>query len=132
MTNVTFNFFPELWTYVQEDSPSLWDKWNLTTKFIRIWAEGLYTCNDMAKHIYTFIEPRKTAFQYSWLQFTYGFIQNILAQIFSINNVYLSMNKAVEYDDDPVIWFNFGRLFRILMVFEPIEMENPDDDWYYN
>ena len=71
-------------------------------------------------------------FDYSWLNFTYGFLQNVLAKILSINNIYRNLNKAVTEGDEVIQYFDSGRLIRVLLIFDPIELENPEDDWYYN
>ena len=41
-------------------------------------------------------------FDYSWLNFTYGFLQNVLAKILSINNIYRNLNKAVTEGDEVI------------------------------
>lgn len=71
-------------------------------------------------------------FGYSWLNFSYGFLQNVLAKILSINNIYRNLNKAVSEGDETIQYFDSGRLIRVLFIFDPIELENPEDDWYYN
>lgn len=55
----------------------------------------------------------------------------MLSRILSINNIYLSMDAAVAADDEVVQWFDSGRLFRILAIFPPIELEDPEEDWYF-
>jgi len=42
------------------------------------------------------------------------------------------MNMAVSKNDTHVIWYNIGRLTRVLTDFNPIEMETPSDSWYYD
>lgn len=91
----------------------------------------MWICNDMNKNIFKFITFKMAIFG-TWLNFTYSLLQNILARILSINNIYRSLASAYATEDDMVIWFDFGRLVRILMIFPPIELEEPDEDWYYN
>ena len=50
----------------------------------------------------------------------------------SINNIYESLVIATELDEEIIVWFDSGRLLRILMIFPPVELENPEEDWYYN
>ena len=66
------------------------------------------------------------------LIWSYSFLQNVLAKIFSLNNIYRSLSVAVSNDIEIVIWFDTARVLRTLFVFDPIEVEDPDDDWYYN
>ena len=42
------------------------------------------------------------------------------------------MAAATHLDQEVVLWFDAGRLFRILAIFPPIELEDPEEDWYYN
>ena len=39
---------------------------------------------------------------------------------------------AVDNNDEIIIWFDSARIIRTLFIFDPIEMEDPDEDWYYN
>mmetsp|Transcript_13360 Transcript_13360/g.22720 ORF Transcript_13360/g.22720 Transcript_13360/m.22720 type:complete len:156 (+) Transcript_13360:534-1001(+) len=78
ISEVLWSTFPMYLTFIQEDSPSTWQKINVTSQFMRVVASGMYTCNDMAKQMYTEIKPRQDEFG-DWLQFTYGFINNMLA-----------------------------------------------------
>jgi hypothetical protein len=42
------------------------------------------------------------------------------------------LNNAVYEGDEVIQYFDSGRLTRVLLIFDPIELENPEDDWYYN
>ena len=42
------------------------------------------------------------------------------------------MASATVKNDTVILWYDSGRLIRTLMIFDPIEMEDPEDDWYYN
>jgi hypothetical protein len=95
MTNVTWETFPLWFKYLQADNRNFWDKFLTTTEFMQIIAEGLYICNDMSKSAYQYINMRKALFEYSWMNYSYGFLQNVLAKILSINNIYRNLNTAV-------------------------------------
>lgn len=56
----------------------------------------------------------------------------MLSRILSINNIYESLVIATELEEEIIIWFDSGRLFRIFMIFPPVELEEPEEDWYYN
>jgi len=58
-------------------------------------ANGLWVCNDMNKNGYIWFIHRVELFG-SWLNFTYSFLQNVLAKIMSINNIYKSLTVAYE------------------------------------
>lgn len=46
--------------------------------------------------------------------------------------MYWSLNKAITLGDIEWQFFDAGRLVRTLVDFDPVEMEDPEDDWYYN
>ena len=71
-------------------------------------------------------------FGYSFLNFSYGGLQNVLARILSLNNIYNNLNYAIEQGDEVIQYFDTGRLIRVLSIFDPIELEEPEYDWYYN
>jgi hypothetical protein len=41
------------------------------------------------------------------------------------------MLVATELDEEIVLWYDVGRLMRVLMIFPPIELVDPEEDWYY-
>jgi hypothetical protein len=72
------------------DNPSIWQKWQITTEALQVWAIQIWVCNDMAKNIYYFWTTR--AAQYgTWILFTYAAISNILSRTLSITNIYNSL-----------------------------------------
>ena len=85
----------------------------------------------MNKNIYRYVNWRMGLFG-NFLNFTYSFLQNVLARILSINNIYRSLIIAYARGDEVVKYFDYGRLTRIMLIFDPIEIEDADDDWYYN
>jgi len=50
----------------------------------------------------------------------------------SITNIYFSIENAMAIDNQVYIWFDVGRLIRVLSIFPSIELEDPEEDWYYN
>ena len=48
-----------------------------------------------------------------------------------MTNVIRSLNLAVNLDHKDIIWYDSGRLTRIMLIFEPFEVEDPEDDWFY-
>ena len=85
----------------------------------------------MLKNLHNYVLLRVVLFK-TFLNFTYGFLQNVLSKILSINNLYWSLSKAISVGDVEWQFFDIGRLIRTLGDFDPVEMEEPEDDWYYN
>jgi len=54
----------------------------------------------MLKNAVAYVGTRAALFGRSWLNFTYGFLQNVLAKILGINNLYKSLNKAIILEDE--------------------------------
>lgn len=42
------------------------------------------------------------------------------------------MVVAFERDLKAYVWFDFGRLTRIMLRFDAIELQDPEENWYYN
>lgn len=83
----------------------------------------------MLKSNYDFLTNRGGMFEYRMSNYLFGFLQNIIANVISINNVYRSAYFAVAQDWDELMWYNFGRFWRILFIFDPIESVDPGV-WY--
>ena len=71
-------------------------------------------------------------FNHSFLSWSYGFLQNVIAKVISINNVYKSLTYALAQDWEELTYFNVGRLIRLLLFFDPVDMEEPGSYWYTN
>lgn len=55
-----------------------------------------------------------------------------MAKILSINAIYESMIVATELDEEVILWFDVGRMIRVVAIFPPIELSDPEEDWYYS
>jgi hypothetical protein len=53
-----------------------------------------------------------------------GFFQNLLGSITQMISIYKNINKAIEADDRPRVYLEMGKIFRILIDFQPIETES--------
>jgi len=94
--NFTWVTIPYTANYFYTWGPSRWEKWQNLTLGLRDLAEGLYTCNDMVKNEHAYISQRINLFQGSLVIWSYSFLQNVLAKILSINNIYRSMSVAID------------------------------------
>ena len=132
LTNFTWVDVPEYIDFVSLYGPTPWEKWQKTTLvFSQELALRLWICNSMNKNIYMYVDHRIDVFG-SFLNYSYSFLQNILGKILSINNIYFSLIRANNRGDEIYMWFDFGRLIRVLMIFDAIELEDPEEDWYFN
>lgn len=117
---------------MSETQESKWLKWRNGTLFVHEVAKSLYICNDMAKNAHGYITVRANLFKFDFITWSFSFLQNVLAKILSVNNIYRSLMVAVNNDVEVIIYFDAARIIRTLFDFDPIEVENPDEDWYYN
>lgn len=124
--------FPFTANFFMNETITPWPKWQNSTLFLHEVSDSLYTCNDMLKNMHGYLAQRINLFQYSLLIWSYSFLQNVLAKILSVNNIYRSLMVAVNNDIEVIIYFDTARIIRTLFDFDPIEVENPDEDWYYN
>lgn len=130
-TNFTWNTVPSYLDFISRNDSDWWPIIQATSKMTRILAEGLFYCNSMERNAYLYYVKQKVAFG-SWLVWSYSFLQNVLSSVISINNIYQSLIIAYERNLNAYIAFDFGRLLRVLFSFEPIELQDPENDWYYN
>ena len=86
----------------------------------------------MTKNIYQYINLRRALFGYSWISFLQGFLQNVLAKIISINYITKNLSYATEVGDTKVQYYDTGRLIRVMLSFDPIEVIQAEDDWYFD
>ena len=93
--NFTWTTVPSALRFLLADNPTSWLKYQLVTETMRELGEDLFVCNDMLKNAHVYVSRRVTLFSSSLLNWSYGFLQNILGKIMSINNVYKSLTLAI-------------------------------------
>ena len=57
-------------------------------------------------------------------------LQNVLGQVVSLTNLYLSLETNVQQNETYAVHYEAARIARIMTIFEPIELI--DDDLIYN
>jgi hypothetical protein len=57
-TNFTWVTFPGMIQYLVADNPSVWEKWQVLTEGLQIFAIWMWVCNDMQKNIYLWMGTR--------------------------------------------------------------------------
>lgn len=62
--------------------------------------------------------------------FLLSFLQNMLANVISVNNIYNSIENNLEINNDTGVHYDLARLARVLTIFDPIEPV--EDDYYYD
>ena len=49
----------------------------------------------------------------------------------SITNIIRDFEAAYDLGHMDIVYYDAGRLTRVLLIFDPPEVEAPEDDWYY-
>ena len=114
---------PPFVTKMSDSSRSAWDKVNDFTNITKVASNHLWVCNDMAKNFIVYANKKATAFG-GFTPFMTGFFQNLLAKVISINNIYTSLNNNNNNGNVTGVYYDLGRMTRILIDFEPIEAES--------
>jgi hypothetical protein len=52
-----------------------------------------------------------------------AFFQNLLGSITQMINIYRNLQNAIERNDLTPVFFEMGKMFRLIVDFEPIELE---------
>jgi hypothetical protein len=70
---------------------------------------------------YYLSEAEKYESDLDWYQ---AFLQNMIGNIISINNLYNRVTIAQENEDQLLMYYIFGKIFYTLAKFEPIDLED--------
>ena len=49
----------------------------------------------------------------------------------SITNIIRDFEAAYNLNHTDIVWYDAGRLARVMLIFDPPEVEAPEDDWFY-
>lgn len=127
MTNFTFIQKP-IWEEEMDNPANTgYFKVDNTTALIQNTSESLWYCTSMLVSFDEWLDSEKEAFGYSWGNYVAGFFNNLLANVISFNNIYTSLEENLEQNNKTGVWFDTGRLVRIILIFDPIE---PVDELY--
>ena len=77
-------------------------------------------CNDAAKNLYRYIYHRYSQYNNDLILLATSFFQSTLSKSIAFTNLYSSIQaKQNANPDDPAVFADFGRIFRLLITFEP-------------
>ena len=72
-------------------------------------------------------EARVAEYNYVAIDFFLSMLQNVLAQVVSIYNLYNSLEADVAAEFTAGVHYDCARLCRMALIFEPIEPVNDED-----
>ena len=93
-------------------------------------AEAYLYCHLTVVDGYTYYlaESEKYASDLDWYQ---AFLQNMIGNIITINNLYNRIIIADENEDQLLMYYIFGKIFYNLAKFEPIDLEDLEQASFY-
>ena len=118
---------------IAKASDNTFSRINLTTSLIQNASVTGWYCNNMlqsASQYWVDDYERYKEFQNPTGMFFLSFLQNMLANVISINNIYNSIDNNLEINNDTGVHYDLARLGRVLTIFDPIEPV--EDDYYFD
>lgn len=91
----------------------------------------MYICIDGAENLYVFSMYKYDLFDRDNTNVILGFLQNLLGNILTINKMYGEIVEYAEQNETEYMYYEYGRIARIVCDFEPVILEqasNDDDD----
>mmetsp|Transcript_32858 Transcript_32858/g.50237 ORF Transcript_32858/g.50237 Transcript_32858/m.50237 type:complete len:353 (+) Transcript_32858:327-1385(+) len=95
-----------------------------TTLFMQNVSDVAYVCLDGVENLYVFAMYKYELFGYDNTNVMLGFIQNSLGSILSINKLFQKIITYSETGENRKLYFEVGRIFRMLADFEPVILED--------
>ena len=74
----------------------------------------------MVKNFIVYSNKKSVAFG-GTTNFMTAFFSNLLSKVISINNIYTSIQNNQKNNNNTGLYYDMGRMIRILIDFEPIE-----------
>ena len=79
-----------------------------------------WVCNNFLQNVYLWVNYKIYQFG-TPLSFATGFFQNLLSKVISINNIYNSITTNQQDGNLNGVYYDLGRLTRVLINFDPVE-----------
>lgn len=95
-----------------------------TTLFLRNVSDVMYVCLDAGENLYVFSQYKYDLFGRDNTNVLLGALQNFLGSILTINKIYGKIMDHYEANETMFMYFEFGRIFRMLADIEPVVLED--------
>lgn len=103
-----------------------------TTLFLGNVSDMMYICIDGTENLYVYGMYKYDLFGRDNTNVMLGYIQNLLGSILTINKMYGEIVEYSEANDTKSMYYEFGRIARLLFDFEPVVLEessySPEDN----
>ena len=99
-----------------------------TTLFARNISDMSYICIDAMENLYVYNMYKYDLFGRDNTNVVLGALQNLLGNILTINSLYGEIREYSEANDTVKVYYEFGRIFRLVMDIEPVVLEEAGYD----
>lgn len=99
-----------------------------TTYFIQNLTVHLWYCNSAFATASAYWYARIDEYNGNVGMFFLSMLQNLLARIISMTNLYKSITANIDAGNSTGVHYDTARLIRVLTMFEPIEPQDDDLD----
>ena len=131
MTNYTYYEVPALSLYIDDESHTGFEVINETLYVVRNLSEHLWECNAAWNSSSHYWKDQSESFN-GFGHFFLSALQNFLGEVISLTNVYISIEDNYARNNTYGVHYDTARLFRILAIFEPIELIERDLEYNPN
>lgn len=121
MSNFTYLEIPEFQRLIRRPKFSVYDGMLNTTYFIQNLTVHLWYCNSAFTTASRYWDARIAEYNGGVGLFFLSMLQNLLARIISMTNLYKSITANIAVQNSTGVNYDTARLVRILTMFEPIE-----------
>jgi len=94
-----------------------------TTLFLGNVSDMSYICIDAAENLYVYTMYKFDLFGRDRNNVVLGALQNLLGNILTINSLYGEIIEYSEANDTESMYYEFGRIFRLVVDIEPVVLE---------
>jgi len=129
LTNYTYHEVPALQLILDNSLIEDYDKTEATLYVVRNFSEHMWYCNSVIQTSSVYWNERLKEFD-SFGHFLLSMLQNFLGNVISLSNIYLSIEENLVLNNTYAMHYDIARIVRILTIFEPVELKDPDDFEY--
>lgn len=94
-----------------------------TTLFLGNVSDMSYICIDAIENLYVYSMYKYDLFGRDNTNVILGALQNLLGNILTINALYGDIREYSEANDTTSVYYEFGRIFRLVFDIEPVILE---------
>jgi hypothetical protein len=94
-----------------------------TTLFARNVSDMNYVCIDAMENLYVYNMYKYDLFGRDNTNVILGALQNLLGNILTINSLYGGIREYAEANNTEKVFYEYGRIFRLVMDIEPVVLE---------